>query len=90
MLSFDELRLVTNALPVIMPLILLNLLCLKKKDRPTNQNLSRIRQIESAMTCIVVMYKNRLSQDFNTSNYGVEDVLDLLYTLHAPFSTNSH
>ena len=30
-LSFDELRLVTNAMPVIRPLTLLNLLCFKKK-----------------------------------------------------------
>ena len=32
-LSFDELRLVMNAMPVIRPLILLNLLCVKGKKR---------------------------------------------------------
>ena len=31
-LSFDELRLVTSAMPVIRPLTLLNLLCFKKKN----------------------------------------------------------
>ena len=34
-LSFDGLRLVTNAMPVIRPLILLNFLCFKKKKKRT-------------------------------------------------------